>query len=40
MTETGRLLGSGRSADVYEIDDAWVLRRDREGRGTRRPRAP
>jgi aminoglycoside phosphotransferase (APT) family kinase protein len=33
MTGTGRLLGSGRSADVYEIDDAWVLRRDREGWG-------
>ncbi|MGQ5637179.1 MULTISPECIES: phosphotransferase family protein [unclassified Streptomyces] len=33
MTETGRLLGSGRSADVYAIDDAWVLRRDREGWG-------
>ena len=30
---TGRLLGSGRSADVYEIDEAWVLRRDREGWG-------
>ncbi|WP_217551556.1 phosphotransferase family protein [Streptomyces sp. GbtcB6] len=30
---TGRLLGSGRSADVYEIDEAWVLRRDRDGRG-------
>jgi aminoglycoside phosphotransferase (APT) family kinase protein len=30
---TGRLLGSGRSADVYEIDEAWVLRRNREGRG-------
>ncbi|MFE1290760.1 phosphotransferase [Streptomyces sp. NPDC058751] len=30
---TGRLLGSGRSADVYEIDEAWVLRRDRAGRG-------
>ncbi|MFI5679492.1 phosphotransferase [Streptomyces cellulosae] len=30
---TGRLLGSGRFADVYEIDEAWVLRRDREGRG-------
>ncbi|OIJ67232.1 phosphotransferase [Streptomyces mangrovisoli] len=29
----GRLLGSGRSADVYEIDEAWVLRRDREGWG-------
>ncbi|MER6733744.1 phosphotransferase [Streptomyces puniciscabiei] len=33
MTETGRLLGAGRSADVYEIDEAWVLRRDREGWG-------
>ncbi|MFF4543328.1 phosphotransferase [Streptomyces sp. NPDC001435] len=33
MTTTGRLLGSGRSADVYEIDEAWVLRRDREGWG-------
>ncbi|MEU5531893.1 phosphotransferase [Streptomyces sp. NPDC020362] len=33
MTTTGKLLGSGRSADVYEIDDAWVLRRDREGWG-------
>ncbi|MFF3610794.1 phosphotransferase [Streptomyces sp. NPDC002580] len=30
---TGRLLGSGRSADVYEVDEAWVLRRDRAGRG-------
>lgn len=29
----GRLLGSGRTADVYEIDEAWVLRRDREGFG-------
>ncbi|WP_460065030.1 phosphotransferase [Streptomyces sp. YKOK-I1] len=26
----GRLLGSGRTADVYEIDGAWVLRRARE----------
>ncbi|WP_406492608.1 phosphotransferase [Streptomyces sp. NBC_01604] len=33
MQPTGRLLGSGRSADVYEIDEAWVLRRDREGHG-------
>ncbi|MEU6554891.1 phosphotransferase [Streptomyces sp. NPDC046915] len=33
MPSTGRLLGSGRTADVYEIDEAWVLRRDREGRG-------
>ncbi|GCB49845.1 phosphotransferase [Streptomyces sp. NL15-2K] len=30
---TGRLLGSGRAADVYEIDEAWVLRRNREGWG-------
>lgn len=30
---TGRLLGTGRSADVYEIDEAWVLRRDRDGWG-------
>ncbi|MFH8937503.1 phosphotransferase [Streptomyces griseosporeus] len=30
---TGRLLGSGRSADVYAIDEAWVVRRDREGWG-------
>ncbi|MFD8395286.1 phosphotransferase [Streptomyces sp. NPDC059680] len=33
VAETGRLLGAGRSADVYEIDDAWVLRRDRDGWG-------
>jgi aminoglycoside phosphotransferase (APT) family kinase protein len=30
---TGRLLGSGRTADVYEIDDAWVLRRYRDPYG-------
>ncbi|MFJ5727927.1 phosphotransferase [Streptomyces paradoxus] len=29
----GQLLGSGRRADVFEIDAAWVLRRDREGGG-------
>ena len=29
----GRLIGSGRTADVYEIDRQWVLRRDREGYG-------
>ncbi|MGC9537719.1 phosphotransferase [Streptomyces sp. UG1] len=29
----GRLLGTGRTADVYEIDEAWVLRRNREGYG-------
>ncbi|SHI25925.1 hypothetical protein SAMN05444521_6353 [Streptomyces sp. 3214.6] len=33
MPVTGRLLGSGRTADVYEIDEAWVLRRDRDGWG-------
>jgi aminoglycoside phosphotransferase (APT) family kinase protein len=33
MGVTGRLLGSGRCADVYEIDEAWVLRRNREGWG-------
>ncbi|MFI6338046.1 aminoglycoside phosphotransferase family protein [Streptomyces sp. NPDC050535] len=33
MRSTGKLLGSGRSADVYEIDEAWVLRRDRAGWG-------
>ncbi|MFF5492680.1 phosphotransferase [Streptomyces aquilus] len=31
MEITGRLIGSGRASDVYEIDDEWVLRRDREG---------
>ncbi|MBK3566957.1 phosphotransferase [Streptomyces sp. MBT62] len=29
----GKLIGSGRTADVYEIDDAWVLRRNREDWG-------
>jgi hypothetical protein len=29
----GRLLGSGRVCDVYEIDAAWVVRRNREGWG-------
>ncbi|WP_155055570.1 phosphotransferase [Streptomyces blattellae] len=33
MQPTGRLLGSGRTADVYEIDTAWVLRRSRQGWG-------
>ncbi|MFF4929346.1 phosphotransferase [Streptomyces griseofuscus] len=33
MTTPGKLLGSGRTADVYEIDTAWVLRRDRQGWG-------
>jgi aminoglycoside phosphotransferase (APT) family kinase protein len=27
---TGRLIGSGRASDVYEIDEAWVLRRTRD----------
>jgi len=34
--QTGRLLGSGRTADVYEIDGAdgaWVLRRYRDPHG-------
>lgn len=30
---TGRLLGSGRTADVYEIDETWVLRRYRDRYG-------
>ncbi|NUW39827.1 phosphotransferase [Nonomuraea rhodomycinica] len=29
--QTGSLLGSGRTADVFVIDDAWVLRRYRDG---------
>lgn len=29
--QTGPLLGSGRTADVFAIDDAWVLRRYRDG---------
>ncbi|MBR8641407.1 phosphotransferase [Streptomyces tuirus] len=32
-TPPGRLLGSGRRADVYALDEAWVLRREREGGG-------
>ncbi|MEU7579985.1 aminoglycoside phosphotransferase family protein [Streptomyces sp. NPDC041068] len=27
----GQLLGSGRSADVFELDEDWVLRRHRHG---------
>ncbi|MFD3838738.1 phosphotransferase [Streptomyces sp. NPDC058642] len=30
---TGRLIGSGRASDVYEIDEAWVLRRARDAYG-------
>ena len=30
----GELLGSGRSADVFAIDDQWVLRRYRDGGDT------
>ncbi|MET7568743.1 phosphotransferase [Streptomyces sp. NPDC005492] len=33
MSTTGKLIGSGRTADVYEIDEAWVLRRNREDWG-------
>ncbi|MES5821465.1 phosphotransferase [Streptomyces sp. RG80] len=33
MEITGRLIGSGRASDVYEIDEAWVLRRARDGYG-------
>ncbi|MFD8572342.1 phosphotransferase [Streptomyces sp. NPDC059639] len=33
------LLGSGRTADVYALDDAWVLRRHREGWDTLREAA-
>ncbi|MCX5047822.1 MULTISPECIES: phosphotransferase [unclassified Streptomyces] len=33
MRITGRVLGSGRANDVYEIDRSWVLRRNREGWG-------
>ncbi|MEU9171548.1 aminoglycoside phosphotransferase family protein [Streptomyces sp. NPDC048420] len=29
--QAGELLGSGRSADVFAVDDQWVLRRYREG---------
>ncbi|WP_086565594.1 phosphotransferase [Streptomyces africanus] len=32
-TPPGPLLGSGRRADVYALDEGWVLRRDREGGG-------
>lgn len=29
--QTGPLIGSGRTADVFAINDAWVLRRYRDG---------
>lgn len=32
-TRPGKPLGSGRRADVYEVDEAWVLRRERQGGG-------
>ncbi|MFE8959467.1 phosphotransferase [Streptomyces iakyrus] len=32
-TPPGEPLGSGRRADVYALDEAWVLRRDRDGWG-------
>ncbi|WP_367044775.1 phosphotransferase [Streptomyces sp. Je 1-332] len=31
MGTTDRLLGSGRTADVFALDDTWVLRRYRDG---------
>ncbi|MEU3738904.1 phosphotransferase [Streptomyces sp. NPDC032198] len=31
MGMTDRLLGSGRTADVFALDDTWVLRRYRDG---------
>ncbi|MEV5526902.1 phosphotransferase [Streptomyces prunicolor] len=33
MPARGKLIGSGRTADVFEIDEAWVLRRNREDWG-------
>ncbi|WP_328871017.1 phosphotransferase [Streptomyces sp. NBC_00287] len=33
MGITGKLIGSGRASDVYELGDGWVLRRDREEYG-------
>jgi hypothetical protein len=30
--QIGPLIGSGRTADVFAINDAWVLRRYRDGR--------
>jgi aminoglycoside phosphotransferase (APT) family kinase protein len=33
--EPGRLLGAGRSADVYDVGGGRVLRRYRDGRDTR-----
>ncbi|MFE3447985.1 phosphotransferase [Nonomuraea sp. NPDC059194] len=30
--QPGPLIGSGRTADVFAVDDAWVLRRYRDGR--------
>ncbi|MFF8937422.1 phosphotransferase [Streptomyces paradoxus] len=32
-TPPGEPLGAGRRADVYALDEAWVLRRDRDGWG-------
>jgi aminoglycoside phosphotransferase (APT) family kinase protein len=37
--EVGELIGSGRDADVYALDDSWVLRRNRDGRSQRREAA-
>ena len=30
--QIGELIGSGRDADVYALDDGWVVRRNRNGR--------
>ncbi|WP_228560598.1 phosphotransferase [Catenulispora pinisilvae] len=35
----GELIGSGRDADIYAVDDSWVLRRNRDGRSQSREAA-
>src|SRR5512139_880321 len=35
MGNTGELIGSGRDADVFALDQDWVLRRYRNGRDAR-----
>ena len=37
--DPGPLIGSGRAADVYDIGDGRVLRRNRTGAGTEREAA-
>lgn len=34
--QSGEIIGSGRDADVYALNDKWVLRRNRDGRSQRR----